>query len=126
MFQVAVNLSPFACSQVETVSTYHVNMLGGGGGGGDETRSTSSSLQSTLSKRTLSKPDSKFGPFLPELHLYLCNGTLSSCGETDEDNCVTMIAFALKALTWTPSNRIRERKKIPLVSSRSVRQPFSC
>ena len=35
------------------------------------------SMQSTLSKRTLSKPDSKFGPLPAELHLYLCNGTLS-------------------------------------------------
>ena len=34
-------------------------------------------IQSTLSKRTLSKPDSKFGPLPAEWHLYLCNGTLS-------------------------------------------------
>ena len=34
-------------------------------------------LQSTLSKRTLSKPDSNFGPLPAELHLYLCNWTLS-------------------------------------------------
>ena len=31
----------------------------------------------SLSKRTLSKLDSKFGPLPAELHLYLCNGTLS-------------------------------------------------
>ena len=46
-----------------------------------ETHSThsrvSSRIQSTLSKQKLSKPDSKFGPLSAELHLYLCNGTLS-------------------------------------------------
>ena len=33
-------------------------------------------IQSTLSQRTLSKPDSKFGPLPAELHLYLCSWAL--------------------------------------------------
>ena len=47
-------------------------------------------VQSTLSKRTLSKPDSKFGPLPAELHLYLCNGTLSKA-DTSLNRTVALV-----------------------------------
>ena len=53
-------------------------------------------LQSTLSKRTLSKPrhlskpDSKFGPLPAELHLYLCNWTLSKA-DTSLNRTVALV-----------------------------------
>ena len=47
-------------------------------------------LQSTLSKRTLSKPDSKFGPLPAELHLYLCHGTLSKA-DTSLNRTVALV-----------------------------------
>ena len=47
-------------------------------------------VQSTLSKRTLSKPDSKFGPLPAELHSYLCNGTLSKA-DTSLNRTVALV-----------------------------------
>ena len=47
-------------------------------------------IQSTLSKRTLSKPDSKFGPLPAELHLYLCNWTLSKA-DTSLNRTVALV-----------------------------------
>ena len=47
-------------------------------------------IHSTLSKRTLSKPDSKFGPLPAELHLYLCNGTLSKA-DTSLNRTVALV-----------------------------------
>ena len=47
-------------------------------------------IQATLSKRALSKPDSKFGPLPAELHLYLCNWTLSKA-DTSLNRTVTLV-----------------------------------
>ena len=47
-------------------------------------------IQSTLSKRTLSKPDSKFGPLPAELHLYLCNWALSKA-DTSLNRTVALV-----------------------------------
>ena len=49
-----------------------------------------STLQSTLSKRTLSKPDSTFGPLPAELRLYLCDWTLSKA-DTSLNRTVALV-----------------------------------
>ena len=52
--------------------------------------SHSKPVQSTLSKQTLSKPDRKFGPLPAELHLYLCNWTLSKA-DTSLNRTVALV-----------------------------------